>query len=608
MKKIVIASGKGGTGKTTVAVNLSHYLSTFENEKVKLLDCDVEAPNDNLFLNATFNESKEVKAPRPVWDESKCTSCGKCVDVCNYNAIAMVKGKVLIFNELCHSCGACMYLCPEKALIKEEVTVGKIELAEDYKPFSFGHGVLNIGESLAPMVISHLKNHMDNNAINIIDASPGTTCPVVKSMEGMDYCLLVTEPTPFGLNDLVLAASLTSKLNLPTGIVINRSYGDDAIIEDFAKRNGIPILGKIPFNKKYAVSYSKGDVLINVHPELKEIFSDIYKKMKSEKKVPVIEKSTETASVVNKTVLTSKSENSSVAYKELVIISGKGGTGKTTVTSALSQLMENKILVDDDVDASNLHLLCKPEILQTEDYVGGKTYSIDPDICIGCGLCERLCNFNAIKEIEVNGRKKYQIDPIACEGCGFCFNACRADAITGKDNVSGKWFLSKTSQGYLSHAKLGIGEENSGKLVSCVRDNAAKLANEFGAERILNDGPPGTGCPVISALTGIDLAVVVTEPTLSGIHDMKRALDLSKYFNVPTLIVVNKFDLNQEMTEKIENIAKTYKSKVIGKIPFDKNVNDSLMLGKSIITYGKGEAYNSILEMWKILKEEIHEL
>lgn len=608
MKNIVIASGKGGTGKTTVAVNLAYYLSIHEKEKVRLLDCDVEAPNDNLFLNATFDESKEVKIPRPVWIEDKCKSCGECVSVCNYNAIAKVKNKILIFNELCHSCGACMHLCSNQALKKQEIAIGKIELANNHTSFAFGHGILKIGESLAPIVIKHLKKHMDKDAINLIDASPGTTCPVVKSMEGMDYCLLVTEPTPFGLNDLTLAAALAAKLNLPTGIIINRSQGEDAIIEDFAKNHQIPIVGKIPFNKQYAVSYSSGKILIEIFPELKDIFSKIYLNIKKEQKIPIIHEKRDHDIGEDESSFFEDTKTSNSNYKEMVVISGKGGTGKTTITAALSELMENKVLADNDVDASNLHLLCRPEILFSKDFIGGKVYSIDQEKCCSCGLCASSCQFEAIKYNTNNKPSRYIIDEISCEGCGFCFHLCNADAISEKPAISGKWYISKTSNGYLSHAKLGIGEENSGKLVSFVRDNAAKLARKYNASNILNDGPPGTGCPVISAITGVNLALVVTEPTLSGIHDMKRALDLAKHFNVPALIVVNKFDLNITMTEKIENIAKEYKSKVIGKIPFDKNVHDALMKGETIITYGKGDALKATIAMWNILKEEMLEL
>ena len=604
MNNIVIASGKGGTGKTTVAVNLAHYLSTIEHQKVTLLDCDVEAPNDNLFINAKFSDIKEAKIPRPVWIKDKCNSCGKCVSVCNYNAIAKVKNKILIFNELCHSCGVCISLCPQSALKKEELAIGRIEFAKENIPFAFGHGILNIGESLAPMVIKHLKKYMDKSSINIIDASPGTTCPVVKSMEGMDYCLLVTEPTPFGLSDLNLAASLAAKLNLPTGIVINRSYGDDKIIEDFAKLCQIPIVGKIPFDKKYAQSYSRGEVLIEKFFELKEIFKNIYLQMKLIKKVPLVReiKDQDIGEMIN--IFGENIETLKTSNKEIVVISGKGGTGKTTITSALAELMENKVLADNDVDASNLYLLCRPEVLSSGDFTGGKKYFIDRDKCVGCGACINLCHFDAVN-LASSEQGKYEINKLSCEGCGLCFHVCKFGAISSYDTISGKWYISKTKQGYLSHAKLGAGEENSGKLVSLVRSNASEIAKHFGMKHILSDGPPGTGCPVISTITGVDLALVVTEPTLSGIHDMKMVLDLAKHFNVPALIVINKFDLNMEMTDRIISISKEYKSKVIGKIPFDKNVHDALMNGESIVVYKRGDAYKAILNFWENLKEEI---
>jgi len=481
-----------------------------------------------------------------------------------------------------------------------------VEFAKENAPFAFGHGILKIGESLAPLVIKHLKKYMDKSSINIIDAAPGTTCPVVKSMEGMDYCLLVTEPTPFGLNDLTLAALLAAKLNLPTGIVINRSYGADQIIEDFATSCQIPIVGKIPFDKKYAQSYSKGDVLIKSFPELKAIFADIYLQMKLIQRVPLVDeiKDQDVGAMVN--IFSDNNKIQKTPYQEMVVISGKGGTGKTTITSALAELMENKVLADNDVDASNLYLLCKPEVLKSGDFTGGKKYFIDQDKCVGCGACLHLCHFDAV-HLASGKPGKYEINKLSCEGCGLCYHLCKFGAISSYETVSGKWYISKTKQGYLSHAKLGTGEENSGKLVSLVRNNASDIAQHFGMKHILSDGPPGTGCPVISAITGVDQALVVTEPTLSGIHDMQRALDLAKHFSVPSFIVINKFDLNREMTERIRSIAKEYKSKVIGEIPFDKNVHDALMKGESVVTYKKGEAYLAILNLWKNLDSQINQ-
>jgi len=201
---LTVASGKGGTGKTTFSVNLAYALAQ-RGERVRLLDCDVEEPNDHLFVKPHFTEERDVTVPKPVWDANKCTACGKCAKACHYNAIAVVKKKVLIFNELCHSCGVCTYVCPEGALSERDAKIGIVQAAPGHKPFFFAHGLLNIGEALAPNVVRAVKEHLDPQAINIIDASPGTACPVIEAVRGADAALLVTEPTPFGLNDLKLA-------------------------------------------------------------------------------------------------------------------------------------------------------------------------------------------------------------------------------------------------------------------------------------------------------------------------------------------------------------------------------------------------------------------
>ncbi|MCK5073473.1 MAG: P-loop NTPase [Bacteriovoracaceae bacterium] len=603
--KIVIASGKGGTGKTTIAVNLAYYLSDCCNKKVRLLDCDVEGPNDNLFVGADFTENFEVTAPRPVWDESSCTGCGKCTEICKYNAIAKVKDKILIFNELCHSCGACSYLCPEKALPSAQVGVGRIQLSPSNKPFYFGHGILNIGESLAPMVVKKLKENCSDDSINIIDASPGTACSVVMAMKDSDIAILVTEPTPFGLNDLELAASLTAQMKIPTGVVINRSYGDDGIIENFCKQMNIPVICKVPFDRKYAEVYSSGGILVREFPDLHKIFSRIYEGILNFNNIsPPI--------VINKTNISSTTAKPPVPrlvtnhhYKELVVISGKGGTGKTTVVGSIAELMDNKILADGDVDAANLHLLLRPVTFEEKDFVGGDIYSIDPSSCNGCGLCEKVCHYGAVKTDKGNSNEiSYRIDEMSCEGCGFCSEVCPTNSISGKESISGKWFMANTDYGLMSHAKLGIGAENSGKLVTKVRENASKLAEEYQADYILNDGPPGTGCPVIASITGANMVLIVTEPTVSGVHDMERVLELSRHFGIKTVTVINKADLNADQTQRIKEVAKQYNSKVIGEIPFDKDVYNALIAGKTVLAYSKGAASVAIKKLWTELKRE----
>lgn len=607
---ITIASGKGGTGKTTFAVNLAYALSA-KGEEVRLLDCDVEEPNDHLFVKPDFSEESDVTVMKPVWDAAKCTGCGKCAEACNYNAIAVIKGKVLIFNELCHSCGACTYVCPEDALHEESAIIGKVQASPDNAPFFFAHGLLNIGEAMAPVVVQDVQKHMSEDAINILDSSPGTACPVVKSLEGADVAVLLTEPTPFGLNDLKLATSMTLKMGIPTGIVVNRSDGSDAIIAEWAESVGVPIVGRIPFERKYAVTYSSGDILVEKHEELKDNLLGIYDNLCALKNTKVAS-APEMDSIGDIVAgeLALKSSKKSSDYRELTIISGKGGTGKTTVTSSFAILSgmsdEGQILADNDVDAADLHLLLKPQVREAHPFVGGTKAVVNSDACIGCGKCAEICHFDSFRlDGPANNLigKTWRVDPFACEGCGLCPRVCPVGAISSDKAVTGNWYVSETEYGPMVHARLGIAEENSGRLVAQVRNRAGELAAELGAARIIGDGPPGTGCPVIAAVTGSDLVLIVTEPTVSGVHDMERVLDLSKHFGVPALVIINKADLNQEQVARIEEIAKKKGSHVVARIPFDRAVNSALMAGKTVVRYGESAAADAIKDAWVKVKE-----
>jgi len=599
--KIVIASGKGGTGKTTFAVNLAYVLAQ-RGEQVRLLDCDVEEPNDHLFVKPQSTESRDVTVLKPVLDADKCDGCGKCSEECNYNAIAVVKGKVLIFNELCHSCGVCSYVCPQKALTERQTPIGKIIASPQYKPFYFAYGILNIGEALAPAVVNAVKRHIDPNAINILDASPGTACPVVKALEGADVAVLVTEPTPFGLNDLKLAAAMTIEMGIPTGIIVNRSDGKDEIIAKYAELAGIPILGRIPFKREYAETYSSGHILVERHKELGDMLLRIYDNIRNLKGAKVPSPPPLDEFFVGSGKAVPFVSGNATGYKEITIISGKGGTGKTTVTASFAVLARNSVLADNDVDAADLHLLLTPKIREAHPFVSGRKAEIDTGKCIGCGKCASACHFNAIrfdgKGNDIVGRT-YRIDQFACEGCGFCQLVCPVNAISVEKTVTGQWFMSSTACGPMVHARLGIAEENSGRLVTCVRNRAAQMADELHLEKILGDGPPGTGCPVIASVSGTDMALIVTEPTVSGVHDMERVLKLTAHFRVPAFVIINKADLNEEQAERIVQIAEQHKSRVIGRIPFDRNVNDALMSGKTVVEYGESAAAEAVRNIWK---------
>ena len=276
--KIVIASGKGGTGKTTIATNLAVSLSHV-GQKVQYLDCDAEEPNGHIFLKPEIEASEDVTIGVPEVDMDKCNGCGKCSRLCQYSAIVCVKGKVLVFEELCHSCGGCMAICPEGAIIEKQRKIGTSEFGKSNGVY-FGHGKLNIGAIQTPAIIRYVKQKAINDGIAIIDAPPGTSCPVIEAIKGSDFVLLVTEPTPFGLNDLELAVGMVRELKLPFAVAINRSdIGDDAVVR-YCKKEGIEVLLEIPNDRKIAEAYSRGVIIVEAMPDYKQKFLKLYEDMK----------------------------------------------------------------------------------------------------------------------------------------------------------------------------------------------------------------------------------------------------------------------------------------------------------------------------------------
>ncbi len=271
---LTIASGKGGTGKTTLATNLAAYLGN----RAQLLDCDVEEPNDHLFLDIEWDERETVTTVIPEVDEEKCTRCGECGEICQFKAIAPLEATVLVFPELCHSCGGCFLVCPEDAIDEGTRELGMLEIGH-YNTTGFVHGRLRIGEAMAPPLIKKVKEKLDLNKIAILDAPPGTSCPVVNTMIGSDYIVLVTEPTPFGLHDLKLAVGVTEKLGIPAGIVINRYGIGDAGVEQWAEKQNIPVLLKIPFDRKVAEIYAEGKLLVEELPEWSQMMGELLSKI-----------------------------------------------------------------------------------------------------------------------------------------------------------------------------------------------------------------------------------------------------------------------------------------------------------------------------------------
>ena len=294
--------------------------------------------------------------------------------------------------------------------------------------------------------------------------------------------------------------------------------------------------------------------------------------------------------------------------KELVIISGKGGTGKTSIAAAFASLAQKAVVADCDVDAADLHLVLSPTIRQRSDFSGGKKASINTDKCIGCGRCAKVCRFNAIN---FNGgandvvQKTYTVDTVSCEGCKVCVEFCPVNAIDFKAVINGQWFISDTRFGPMVHAKLGVAEENSGKLVTLIRREAKRIAEEQTRHLLIIDGSPGIGCPVIASITGADMVLVVTEPTLSGKHDLERVAQLTSNFGITTLVCINKTDINPEMSCNIAEDAHKHGLKVVGKIPYDEAFTKAQIMKATLIEYTGGDIAEKVKAMWREVTYEL---
>jgi MinD superfamily P-loop ATPase len=287
--------------------------------------------------------------------------------------------------------------------------------------------------------------------------------------------------------------------------------------------------------------------------------------------------------------------------KQLTVISGKGGTGKTVITASFAALAKNKVMADCDVDATDLHLLLHPEIKEAHEFRGGRKAKLNEGICTNCGRCVEVCRFDAISQKE----SRIAIDPISCEGCGVCALICPVQAIQMEENLSGEWYVSDTKYGPMVHAKLGIAEENSGKLVSVVRQNARLIAEKDNLNLVIVDGPPGIGCPVIASITGVDLVMAVTEPTLSAISDLERVLTLVRHFKIEPVVLINKYDINLENTEKITKFCERENIGIVGKITFDNTFTKAMVEGKTVMEYNDSDLAERIKNIWERISTRI---
>lgn len=607
--RIAVASGKGGTGKTTIATNLAVVLAE-TGARVAYVDCDVEEPNGHIFLRPTFRTVREVSIPVPEVDEARCTFCGACGKACRHSAILVLPKKVLTFPALCHGCGGCSLACPEGAVREVPRVTGVVEEGVAGNVL-FASGKLNVGEAMAPPVIRAVLKAAPGECMLVLDAPPGTSCPVIESVKTANVVLLVTEPTPFGLNDLQLAVEMVRELGLPFGVAVNRAgIGDNGVV-DFCAREGIPILLELPNDRAIAQAYSRGELAVTALPGLKPVFVALGRKLNE------LAASAPSRGIrhPDRAILASAIHDDVSPQTvplgrppdvgELVVVSGKGGTGKTSIVASFFALAERAAVADCDVDAADLHLVLDPVVRQRRSFSGGKIAVIDTERCTGCGVCVERCRFGAIQVSEGGSTTTVEVDRISCEGCGVCADTCPEHAISLVPSVNGEWFISETRHGPMTHARLGIAQENSGKLVSLVRREAKALCVANQRDLLIGDGSPGIGCPVIASIAGARAVLIVTEPTLSGLHDLGRVAELCGQFNVKTAICINKADINPDMSDRIEAEAATRGLPVLGRVRYDDSVTTAQVRRMAVVEDGDGPAATDIRALWERVKHAI---
>jgi MinD superfamily P-loop ATPase len=600
--RIAVASGKGGTGKTTIATNLAVVLAE-TGARTAYVDCDVEEPNGQLFLTPTIRTTREVSIPTPAIDEARCTLCGACGQACRYSAILVLPKKVLTFPKLCHGCGGCTLACAPGAIREVPRVTGVVEVGTAGQ-VTFVQGRLTVGEAMAPPVIRAVLASIPTGDTVVIDAPPGTSCPVIEAVKTADVVLLVTEPTPFGLNDLQLAVAMVRELGVPFGVAINRDGTGDDAVRDYCAREGIPVLLTIPNDRAIARAYSRGELAITATPELRPRLVELYAKLGelARTAVPGPARRVVPAAAPPElhrlpSELAQLKDRREVS--ELVVISGKGGTGKTSIVASFFALAARAAVADCDVDAADLHLVLDPTVQRRWPFAGGKAAVIDPERCTDCGVCAEHCRFDAVRVGAAGTAGRFVIDPVSCEGCGVCADLCPEQAVALVPATNGEWFVSATRHGPMVHARLGIAQENSGKLVSLVRREAKAVARSSRRELLICDGSPGIGCPVIASIAGARLVLVVTEPSLSGLHDLGRVAELCRQFNIKAGVCINKVDINPEVAAQIEADAARWGLPLLGRVRYDDSVTTAQVQRRAVVENGDSPAAADVRALWE---------
>jgi len=602
--KIAITSGKGGVGKTFVATNLAVAMDC----DLTYIDCDVEAANAHLFLQpyGVISKDEHLNCITSI-DSTKCTACGKCAEFCHYNALMIASKVQLAFPELCRFCKGCLELCPHDALVVSPRKIGTIFTGKSDKIQLHWANLQTGAGGMTVRLIENIKQKANPNQLTILDSPPGTSCAVVSTIKDADIVVLVADPTRFGIHDLKLSVSLCRSMSIEPLIIINRAQiGDLQDLRKWTEQKQLQILAEIPDSLKIAKLYSTGKLAVEHMPKLKELFADIAIDLLNHKPKPLVVEDIAEQLIfeVSQDAIPVKAATPTSKPFEISVVSGKGGSGKTSLSACFAQL-SNSTVADCDVDAADLHLLLEPKVLHKQNFHGGRVMSIDTEKCVSCGKCQNICQFNAINlDGPANDlvAKTFTVDSGSCEGCGACTLVCPTDAIKISQTLDGVSYFSTTRFGNISHATLTPGKENSGRLVTLVRKNATDHANPD--DKIVLDGSPGTGCPVIASLGGAKVAVIVTEPTVSGIHDLKRILELAEHFKVPAGIIINKADLNLEQTEKIKTLVKERNATLLGELPYDKIFIDAQQAAQTILEYAPNSSTSqAVKKIWNRISE-----